>query len=607
MKKLITLAAILFACASVSATGNSPEYRADELAASTKSRAEELLFQWSDALLSLKITDGQEAGNVRCPACGIAHGRIIDTVWPMTWLWQRTGESKYLDFAKDAVSWGEAHMQQSDGSYKNDYDSEWRGITEFSQIALGKTLLRFGDVLPKELHDAWLDLFVRQSEYIVWWTAQPLGRLNVNYQAARPLCFELAWRLTGQERFRSLAREQAKTILRHVAPDGLLVGETHPSVYVSPRGLRGIDIGYNVEESLPLLFEYAEMAGDGEMMEGLLRCAQAHLDFILPDGGLDNSFGTRSNKWSYWGSRTSDGILPMLSAMARHGHPEAMRAAEYTLTLYERCTGPDGLLTGGLYYGKAGEPACVHHSFCHVKPLPDWIDSDFSSLEDVFCPALPSEKAFGVKHIPSRDVYLIGTRNWRATVNNTDNWFNREGQTTAGGSISLLYHRRAGLLLAGTSMVYNTDEPQNMQWPVHDDTTRCFTPRIEDGAFSNVYDKDAKITVKGNGRRVAVTVEGTLTDENGRKGNPFRLRYRLSGNRLVIEASGTGRFILPVVLPQDSGASRISIRSKAEVSEEKTGRPDGLAFNPIAGLLGNYYTVRMDGKPVRLTLKVGKR
>ncbi len=603
MRKYIFIAALFLALASTSAATDNSGFSAGALAESTKARAESLLLKWTDALLSLKIDEGEEAGNVLCPACGIVHGRLIDTVWPLTWLWQRTGDHKYLDAARDAVSWGEAHMQQGDGSYKNDYASEWRGITEFSQIALGKTLLRFGDVLPKDLYDSWRDLFCRQTEYIVWWTGQPLGRLNVNYQAARPLCFELAWRITGEERFQRLAREQAQHIVRHIAPDGIFFGETHPSVYLSPRGLRGVDIGYNVEESFPLMFEYAEMAGDEQMLEKLVGSARAHLDFILPDGGLDNSFGTRSNKWSYWGSRTSDGILGMLAPLALHGCPEALRAADYTLRLYERCTGSDGLLTGGLYYEEAGEPACVHHSFCHIKPLPDWIDTDFSGLGDALCPPLPSENAFGVKHIPSRDVYLIGTRNWRATVNNTDNWFNRESQTTAGGSISLLYHRRAGLLLAGTSMVYKTDEPQNMQWQKHDGVTRSFTPRIEDGAFSNVYDKDAKVSVNGGRRRVTVTVEGALTDENGEKSSPFLLRYRLCGNSLRIWAKGHGTFILPVVCPPSREPSGISVRARG-LQLEHTERPDGYAFTPVAGLLGRYYRIPLEDGTARVRLKV---
>ena len=605
MKRLCIFAAILLAFTPV--YGSDWEMRADSLAESTKARAERLLLQWTDALLSLQIREGEEAGNVSCPACGIVHGRIIDTVWPLTWLWQRTSDSRYLDAARAAVSWGEKHMQQSDGSYKNDYNSNWRGITEFSQISLGKTLLRFKDMLPEDLCEAWNDLFLRQTEYIYRWAQGPRGNLNVNYQAARPLCMELAWRITGEERFREMALAQSKSIVEHIGPDGIFFGETHPSDYLSPRGLRGVDIGYNVEESFPLLLEYAEMAGEGAMLEQLLRSAAAHLDFILPDGGLDNSFGTRSNKWSYWGSRTSDGILPMLSALCRHGWPEALRAAEYTLALYERCTGADGLLCGGLYYGQAGEPACVHHAFCHIKPLPDWIDTDFSALGDTRCPPLLSETAFGIKHIPSRDVYLLGTRNWRATVNNADNWFNRESQTTAGGSISLLYHHKTGVLLAGTSMVYKTDEPQNMQYQKHETTTRSFTPRLEDGAFSNVYDKDAHISVKGGKRRITVDVEGVLTDENGQKGAPFHLQYKLAGNSLRITVKGQGRFILPVICTPSDEPSAIRIRSQAGLYVETTARSDGYAFTPIAGLMGKYYILPVERKMARLTLRVKNR
>ena len=599
---LIILAILAFAFTPLYGSGRT--FRADSLAVRTKDQAERLLLQWTEALLSHQIQEGEEAGNVSCPACRIVHGRIIDTVWPFTWLWQRTADPRYLDAARDAVSWGEKHMQQSDGSYKNDYDSNWRGITEFSQISLGKTLLRFKDVLPEDLYEGWRDLFLRQTEYIYRWAQGPRGNLNVNYQAARPLCMELAWRITGEERFREMAVAQSKSILEHIAPDGILFGESHPSDYLSPKGLRGVDMGYNVEESLPLLLEYAEMAGDEAMLEQLLRSAAAHLDFLLPDGGLDNSFGTRSNKWSYWGSRTSDGILTMLSALCRNGWPEALRAAQYTLDLYERCTGADGLLSGGLYYRQAGEPACVHHAFCHIKPLPDWIDTDFSSLGDSTCPPLLSETAFGIKHFPSRDVYLLGTRNWRATVNNADNWFNRESQTTAGGSISLLYHRKAGLLLAGTSMVYKTDERQNMQYQNHDDTTRSFTPRLEDGAFSNVYDKDASISIKGGKRRITVDVEGVLTDEQGQKGSPFHMQYRLAGNSLRIAVKGQGRFVLPVVCTPSDDPAGIIVRAGAGLYVETTGRPDGYAFTPIAGLMGKYYILPVDGKTVRLTLKV---
>lgn len=608
-RSILLSLAVLFTAFLSSCGGDAPQ--ASELSAETKTMAEDLLVRWADALLELKIEEGEEAGNYICPACPDGHGRVIDMVWPMTWLWQRTGEEKYLDAARDAVAWGDKHLQQPDGSYKNDYKSNWRGITEFSQIALGKTLLRFGTVLPQDLAEAWRDLFVRQTEYIIWWIGQPKGTLNVNYQAARPLCMELAYRITGEQRFRDCALEQAEKIVAHIAPDGLLFGESHPSDYLSPRGLRGVDMGYNVEESLPLLLEYAEMVGDSRLLETLVESADAHLSFILPDGGLDNSFGTRSNKWTYWGSRTSDGIMPMLSALARNGHPEALRAAKYTLGLYERCTDADGLLAGGLYYGEADEPSCIHHAFCHIKPLPDWIDSDFSALDGTACPPILSETAFGVRHFESRDVYLLGTREWRATVDNADNWFNRESQTTAGGSLSLLYHRKAGIVFAGTSMVFHDDEAHNMQWQQHDTLTRCFTPRLDDGEFSNVYDKDAKVEVIAKKHGIEATVSGTLTDAKGAKGAPFSISYSLCRNRLMIEASGSGNLILPVICTPDDaietsgdskmsisrGGATVSISATTELIPARTARPDGFAFNPIAGLMSPYLTVPLtDGK-----------
>ena len=50
------------------------------------------------------------------------------------------------------------------------------------------------------------------------------------------------------------------------------------------------------------------------MMRLFLDSAKSHLAFLLPDGGLDNSMGSRSCKWTYWGSRTSDGCLAAFNA-----------------------------------------------------------------------------------------------------------------------------------------------------------------------------------------------------------------------------------------------------------------------------------------------------
>lgn len=584
----------------------------------TKLLAEKLLMQWTDALLPLQIKDGPDAGFFTCPVCPEGHGRVMDMVWPLTWLWDRTSDTRYLDAARDAVRWTVANLQESDGSIRNDKTNTWKPITEFSQIALGKTLLRFGDRLPRDLGAEWRELFMRQTGWIYGWLGKPWGNVVVNYLAASPLTMEIAYKVTGDCKYRECARRQAEVLKNQFAGDGLFFGESHPIDYLSPRGQRGVDIGYNMEESLPLMLEYAEMSGDDDFLRLLLRSAREHLDFILPDGGMDNSAGSRSNKWTYWGSRTSDGVLPMLSVLARNGCPEALRAAELTLDLYERCTDAGGLLTGGLYYEKAGEPACIHHSFCHIKSLPDWIDTDFSGVDRSGIHRLPSETAFGVKHYPSRGVYLLGTDRWRASVNNSDNWCERITQTTAGGSLSLLYHRKAGLLLAGTSMEYKADEPLNMQRQRGDTITRCFTPRIEHGTFSNVYDKDVKISVQGDAKRARVLVEGNLTDKTGNKEGPFRMEYLLRGDELRIKLMGEGDFILPVICtPGDSlqsagsgklvigrGNSTVVLESGKDIRMEKTMRPSGLAFTQLAGLMGVCLSIPVNGETVTITMKI---
>lgn len=68
-------------------------------------------------------------------------------------------------------------------------------------------------------------------------------------------------------------------------------------------------MGYNLEESLPLLIQFSVHAQDAQSLQFYAARMRDHLAFLLPDGAIDNSFGTRHNKWTYWGSRTSDGAL----------------------------------------------------------------------------------------------------------------------------------------------------------------------------------------------------------------------------------------------------------------------------------------------------------
>lgn len=594
-----------------------------EVVNETKAEAGSLMTTWADAFLGYQIKGTGSVhldGSFICPACKAIHGRTIDDVWPLVWLWDRTGEQKYLDAAIDAVNWGKANQQKEEGSYTNDPGSGWVGITIFTQTAIGKTLTHFGDKLPDSFRKTLEELYAAQTEYIKIWINIPDLGVNVNYRAAYPLAMEIAARYYHNDAYHREAAKQAARVVGYIGKDGILYGEADPLDAVTPRGFHGVDMGYNIEESLPVLLEYAELAEDKKMMAKLTASAAAHLDFFLPDGAIDDSFGSRAYKWSYWGSRTSDGCLAMLSVLARNGYPEALGIAEKVLKLYRQCTGGDGLLSGGYSFIESGEPACIHHTFCHLKSLPDWIDADFSCLAGKPAARIFGWKSFGIKYYPTCGVHLIGTDQWRATVNESDSYFHDDnGKSTGGGSLTLLYHKELGPVTSASMPKYTLVERMNMQTLSKGRSVRCLTPRIQQNNYLSVYDDKAEISVKSKGRKVLAKAEGVLTDiSDKREGGKFKLSYTFDDNKVYVDAV-TGNacdFILPViVLPQDEividgktatikrEKGTIVIKSSSKIFREKTDRPDDLMFNPIGGFLAVYLRIPFEGN-LNLSLSV---
>ena len=189
------------------------------------------------------------------------------------------------------------------------------------------------------------------------------------------------------------------------------------------------------------------------------------LAFLLPDGGWDNSFGSRNNKWTYYGSRTSDGCLEALLTLAPY-NPVFYEAARRCVDQYERCT-VDGLLAGGPHYGRLGQAACVHHTICHAAGLADALCRGLS--ETMPAGQLPCDDTrTRVQYFEELDTYRISIGKWLATVTGYDyrtTTYTEGAAHASGGSLSLLYHREYGPVLAGSTYAYRLTEPLNMQQP----------------------------------------------------------------------------------------------------------------------------------------------
>ena len=575
----------------------------------SRASAEKLVATWCDALVARQVAgtgDRMIDGGIACPACGVMHGRVCDLVYPLVYRWSITGDEKYLKAAERAVEWSEATMRREDGGVYNDYQSLWWGTTVFAQIALGKTLLHYGDRLPRDVRGRWRDIFRRNTDFVVErFDDKFVNSTNVNYPAAFCEAMALAGVVLEDDDKTARAKAMAEWLMAAFLPDGLVTGEGAPMSRRSPRGHAYVDIGYNLEETLPSLLAYAEICGDARMKEAVLSSAAAHAEFLLPDGGMDDSFGSRNPKWTYYGSRTSDGILPILGGLAKAGVPWAVKAMGLHLGLYRRCTNSSGLLAGGMQYEEAGEPACVHHAFAHVKSVVDVLRD--SSIPDRGADSpLPREKASGLKSFPSIGVELAAVGPWRVTFAGGDSFVQgMAGHRVSGGGPSLAWHVAVGPVIVGTMADYSIIEARNLQDLRHERTVLSMTPRIEaDDGSSSARDVEADMSAASSSNAVVCSARGRLTGPRGARGAAYELVSRVDGKSLSIEGKcgKDARFILPVVALEtdrvevgngrvriERGGSVVTVESELPFELAKTDRGER-AFSPVAGFLYAYLT-----------------
>lgn len=584
------------------------------------SEADDLLKRWCDGLLALQVKEfarPELKGAIQCPACGLLHGRICDVVYPFTHLYVTTGERKYLDAVNVVLDWCEANMLLPDGLYRNGRQAYWRTPTAFFAISLWKTLNVYGNRLPPPTRERWRAIFLRAIRGTYNLYERPGGFSPVvNYHCVYPELMYLAWKETGEEKYLAAARRKADFIRERAFNDeGFLVGEgmiRGDMTRKTPRGCNMIDLGYNLEESLAALIEYANLSGDADLRAKAVRSAQVQLQFVLPDGAIDNACGSRSIKWTYYGSRTTDGILTLLTLM-KDDIPYAAEMARRVIRLYARCTGSDGLIAGGLMYAQAGEPSCVHHTFARAKTLVDYIRSGLGSGPSV---PLPRETACGSQHFKSLDAHLVAFGPWRATVSANDGFNIDPKAAVSGGTMSMLWHEALGPVSVATAGEYFYPEPYNMQDDRHDMAMRCLAPRIVRDGFSNIFDYESVAkggTVNGH---FAYEAQGKLTNKKRAKSADYTLHYSIDSTEVVITAEcadSAARFVWPIVAATDDTV-KVEGHVATVVRGDKTLRVDATAplsidhsdrgmriWSPIAGVLCVPLSVSLE-KPTTLKL-----
>lgn len=543
-----------------------------------------LLTTWCDAMIREQIdkpSDPLSNGALYCEACGLIHGRCMDSVYPFLFMADKTGEQKYVDAAIKVMDWSE-NTDLPDGSWTNMLNPKsWNGTTVFGAIALGEALHNHSDVLPPGVKEKWEKRLKKAIEFVYQNFDMDYSHINYRFTAIYALYF--LGEYFNEEKYINRSKEFAAQVPDWLTePNKLIFGEDKPDDEKSAKGLLPIDLGYNVEETLNGLVQYAVLSKDEELLELLTESLNGHLEFMLPDGAWDNSWGTRQNKWTYWGSRTTDGCQPGFMLMADR-NPAFGTAAILSTELLERCT-LNGLLAGGLHYKSHGVKPCMHHTFAHAKNLAFALDSSEIIKKINKETAIPRSVSDGVKHFPELDVWLGAKGPWKSTVSSYDQiWKKKYSVAATGGSLAVLWHEKVGPLFTASMAEYIEVEPNNQQSQPGEDF--CLTPRVEryidEVWYTNIHDLKAKVSFTNENGMVNFKVNTKLTNrekEAIQNGGDFQLNYLFDKDKTTIKAlrnSATKNgdsLVLPVVSPTGEKVTQIA-ENKIEIH-----KPQGIVI-----------------------------
>jgi hypothetical protein len=527
-------------------------------AAPARGATEATLRRMGDALIAHQIIAPGDPvhGALRCPSRNPQdrplHSRAGEAVYPLAVLHHLTGEARYRDAALALGDWLVRIQQKDTGAWSEAWPREagWLATTADQLISLAGALpLLEADLSPAQ-YAAWTRAVCAAAD----WVADnfPIG--NINYWSTGAVGLRLAALAVADApaAWEEKAAELVALTLDSTTPEGLILGEGG-----------GVDLGYNLAQTLGFLALNARLTGDEALLARTAELLGPHLDFVLPSGAVDNSWGTRSYKWVFEsGSKTAPGVHFTFALLAGH-EPRAITAVARAREFLDRSLNAEGLLPLGPH---DDAPPCLYSTFARAQSL---------AMGLMYAPAaawsgagapLPADQPGWFRHYPSIDVVVVRTPAYMATVSANRVGLrpgpppqdapalrrgreygrhleprSRRESLLRGGSLTQLWwegYGEWGFLQASSVTDYLRLEAIHL--PVVEPAPAPLTPRVEvmiDGRrYTNLFDEGVRLTVASREDHVEVVATGELRDIEGRTaGVGFGLTQRFYDDRIVKE------------------------------------------------------------------------
>lgn len=505
------------------------------------------LFELCNSLQKKQLLQIPDAnfGAINCSECNLLHTRAAESVYPFLVAYKITGEENYFISAISLADWL-IKQQQPDGSWK-ETPEEWTGTTTDQLFMLVLSYEQIKDKLDKQKSELWLNSIKKAADYLT--AIMDNSFASINYCATTTASLSATYNIIPDIKYIEKAKSLAVNVISKMDEDGFINGEggkTHNAKY-------GVDLGYDLEMSLWGLAYYSKISNDTLVFNKVFKSVYTHLNFIYPDGSMDNSWGIRSNKWTSYGSATSDGSQILFTLFA--DFDEVFATAAYKNLLAIRRSIFDGLLTYGPHYNKIFEnEPCIYPTFAKAKNLA--LAFDLANDKEYSIVKLPTEKKPWMKEFKSLDLVEIRTKLFMATITGYRYKDILKGSKSkymyrpTGGSISSLWLEDYGFLQAGSQTVYNRWEP--MHFP-NADNIKCLTPRIEFtdtlGYFTNLFEFDSRMISKSlDENSYLINALGELKDMNQLNGGVgYKFEYLFTDSSIEKSVTLFYRDITPTV------------------------------------------------------------
>lgn len=490
------------------------------------------LMQLTGALLKRQNNKPADAnyGGIWCAYDRLYHTRAAEAMYPLAIAWQINHDTQYLQAAINAGNWL-IRQQQPNGSWK-ETPEEWTGTSTDQLLMMFLTYPHVEFKLSPTEKQSWNTTMRKAADYLKQVMSPEFA--SINYVATTSATLAKAGQFFNNKAYTIKAHELAHRTINKMDDDGFINGEGGRSY----KNKSGVDLGYDMEMSLWGLGYYAKITQDNEVTNAVKHALKNHVYFIYPDGSMDGTWGIRSNKWTTYGSATSDGCMALFSMFA-DDDPVYANAGVQNLRYIQTCI-KDGVLGfGPQHFEIFKQEMCIYPTFTKAKNIAfAWELEHRDSRPQAL---LPTQKTGWIKYFKTLDVVEVRTKNFMATITGY-NYKDYAGRSKskymhrpAGGVISNLWVKGYGYVQASSQTVYSRPEP--MSFPEAPGVI-SLTPRIEytdsTDYFTNLYSFDCRLAIdKAPANQFKVSANGELSDKEWLAGGvAYHINYTFGDNSI---------------------------------------------------------------------------